>query len=301
MYYDDNFDELPHSERIPVSLIEPYLNRNHVLFTDNYYTSPNLAKFLLENGTYLVGTIRSTRKNFPKDLIDVPLEKGTAAFSRSQNHPEVLVSKYRDSKDKANKKQKVVYLLSTYHNSYMVETAKRNSDGSKVMKPSMITDYNIHMGGVDKVDQQLHGLHTLRRSYKWYRKLAFRLISQVALNAHKIYCIETDSQESFLEFLQKVITDLILLDEQQPCNIPNLREDITRLSARHFPSTKVAAHDATDKRPSKVCRVCYAKGKRTDKGHKLKTTYVCASCPSEPGLHPDKCFEEYHTLLDYSS
>jgi len=27
----------------------------------------------------------------------------------------------------------------------------------------MITDYNTHMGGVDKVNQQLHGLHTLRK------------------------------------------------------------------------------------------------------------------------------------------
>jgi len=112
MYYDDNFLEMPQSKRIPATLIKPYLNKNHVLYTDNYYTSTMLAKFRLQNRTHLVGTIRTNRKNFPKDLIDIPLEKRTAAFSQSTNISEVLVSKYRAIKDKFNKKQKVVYSLS---------------------------------------------------------------------------------------------------------------------------------------------------------------------------------------------
>ena len=42
------------------------------------------------------------------------------------------------------------------------------------------------MGGIDHVDQQLHSLHILRKSYKWYKKLSLRLISQVALNAQSV-------------------------------------------------------------------------------------------------------------------
>ncbi len=212
MYYDDNFNDLPASERIPVALMQPYFDKNHILFTDNYYTSPSLAKFLIGHGTHLVGTIRTNRKNFAYDLIDTNLEKGQASFAKLKRYeakqqegqspqepqqnanmedpediPHMIITKYRAVKDKANKKPKVVHLLSTFHNSKMVGTGK-NQDNNPVRKPSMITDYNKHMGGVDMVDQQLHGLHTLRKSYKWYKKLAFRLMSQAALNSHKVFC-----------------------------------------------------------------------------------------------------------------
>jgi len=42
------------------------------------------------------------------------------------------------------------------------------------------------MGGVD-VDQQLHGFMTLRKAYKWYKRLALRLMMQMTLNAYKAF------------------------------------------------------------------------------------------------------------------
>ena len=182
----------------------------------------------------------------------------------------------------------------------MVDTGKKDRDDNTIFKPSMVKDYNSHMGGVDKVDQQLHGLHTLRKSYKWYKKLAFHLISQVALNAHKVYQMETGSTDTFLDFLQSVIASLVIVRPDAPVPVPIADDSIARLTGRHFPSLKAPTEGAKDKRPTKKCRVCYAKGKRSDKGHVLKTVYVCRFCPSEPGLHPETCFEQYHTLVDYS-
>ena len=49
MFYDNEHSDMPTTERIPVALIEPFLNKGHILFTDNYYTSPSLAQHLLEN------------------------------------------------------------------------------------------------------------------------------------------------------------------------------------------------------------------------------------------------------------
>ena len=73
-----------------------------------------------------------------------------------------------------------------------------------------------------------------------------------------------------------------------------------RLTGRHFPSLMESSEGAKDKHPSKQCRVCDARGLRAPKGGKLKTCYVCASCPSEPGLHPGVCFQAFHTQLDFS-
>ena len=43
------------------------------------------------------------------------------------------------------------------------------------------------MGGVDPVDQQLHAIQALRKSYKWYNMLAFRLITQMSLTVFKAF------------------------------------------------------------------------------------------------------------------
>ena len=114
------------------------------------------------------------------------------------------------------------------------------------------------MGGVDRVDQQLHNISPLRKSYKWYKKLAFRIIMQIVLNAQKIYVLETGISITLLEFLRKVITSWVTVNEGLPVNRPQ-DETIIRLNGRHFPNLLIAQPDALDQRPVKRCRVCYAK------------------------------------------
>ena len=46
MFYEDGNEDMPSTERIPAALMEPFLDKGHILFTDNYYTSPSLATFL---------------------------------------------------------------------------------------------------------------------------------------------------------------------------------------------------------------------------------------------------------------
>jgi len=64
------------TEKIPITLLQPYLNNGHIFFTDNFYTTPRLAQYLLQNGTGLVGTVKPNRKNFPKALASSSLGKG---------------------------------------------------------------------------------------------------------------------------------------------------------------------------------------------------------------------------------
>ena len=82
-------------------------------------------------------------------------------------------------------------------------------EGKPGRKPIYVKYYNHHEGGVDKVDQQLHYQHTLRKSYKWYCKLALRLISQVIVNAHKVYLAHTGGNIVFLDFMDNTIASLL--------------------------------------------------------------------------------------------
>ena len=114
-------------------------------------------------------------------------------------------------------------------------------------KPICVKYYNHHKGGVNKVDQQLHHQHTLRKSYKWYCKLALRLISQVILNAHKVYLAHTGGNIVFLDFMHNTIASL--LASTPKIIIPDVQipdDTHARLTGRHFTQVKKAATDASD-------------------------------------------------------
>ena len=56
-------------------LMENYLNKKHVVITDNFYTSMELAESLLQKGTYLVGQIKSNAKGLDKNWIAIQKEE----------------------------------------------------------------------------------------------------------------------------------------------------------------------------------------------------------------------------------
>ena len=183
----------------------------------------------------------------------------------------------------------------------MVETGKSNREGNQVMKPTMVSSYNTHMGGTDRIDQQLHSIQSLRKSNKWYKKLALRLVMQVTLNAHKVYQIHSGTDNMmYLQFLHGTIVLLLAVTPDIPIQVVGNDDTLQRLSERHFPSVRQQAQGTTSARPHKKCCVCTARGIKTAEGEPVKTVYICNYCPSKPGLDPDKCFEAYHSMLDYS-
>ena len=164
----------------------------------------------------------------------------------------------------------------------------------------MILEYNDQMGGVDLVDQQLHAYHTLCKTYKWYRKLALRLIMQCILNSHKVYQKHTGSKDDLLPFMHNVVACLLVSSPRLNKEIC-LKDTVHRLTGKYFPMKKKPNPGTKDPNPTKNCRVCYARGVNTNKGAPLKTVFVCRTCPSCPGLHIENCFEIYHIILDYSA
>jgi len=185
--------------------------------------------------------------------------------------------KYRANQYKANKKLKVVCLLSTDHCNEVVPSSKTDRDGNPVLKPTCVLDYNRCMGGVDLMDQQLQSLLVIRKAYKWYKKVFFRLLMQCLLSSHKMYK-PRGGRNDFLKFLHDIVTQLLALAPRlAPTRTP--LDSIARLTG-HFP-VKRAYEGQGSRRASKkkICRVCYACGLRTEKGGPIETTWVCDTCP----------------------
>ncbi|XP_033115345.1 uncharacterized protein LOC117115596 [Anneissia japonica] len=156
------------------------------------------------------------------------------------------------------------------------------------------------MGGVDMVDQQLHSVSVVRKTYKWYKKIALRLFMQCVLSAHKLHRKFTPSTKVFLADFKDLLTTLL-------CSSPKLNKDVAgretvhRLTGKHFPKKREEKAGNSKNKKDKMCCVCWARGLRTKAGREIKTVWIFPDCPSEPGLHADKdCFRTYHTKLDYS-
>ena len=62
------------SARVVIGLTKPIHNFGHIVFTDNFYTSPVLAKYLAGKDTYLCGTVRPNRIGYPADLVKTNAE-----------------------------------------------------------------------------------------------------------------------------------------------------------------------------------------------------------------------------------
>ena len=157
------------------------------------------------------------------------------------------------------------------------------------------------MGGVDFMDQQLDGLDVLRKFYKWYKRPFLILVMQCSLSAHKLYRLN-GGKDVFILFLN-VCTQLLLNASRSERLLRRSAVDnIARLTGRnHWPGRReTPAEWKGAKSKLKKCKVCMAKGKKTQ-GKETKTTWICKGCPGEPGLCVDKdCFEIYHTKFDFS-
>lgn len=178
------------TEQLTLNLVEPYLDLGYHLYTDNFYTSPHLAKYLFTRSTHLCGTVRPNRKGLPTlELANEDLQKGEMVHYESDDR-NMMVVKYREASDRASGQPKVVHMLSTIHDTSKKNTGRQTrGDNTPIIKPSCVFDYNKFMGGVDLTDQAL-GLGSLcpmRKTLKWYQKIFIRLLLQMILNAHKVY------------------------------------------------------------------------------------------------------------------
>lgn len=153
---------------VVMTLCGQLLNAGRVIVTDNYYTSMDLAKKLLEKQTNLLGTLRSNRKGNPKTVINKRLKKEELITKQSEHG--ITVLKRCDKSD--------ILVLSTLHGD---ETARVEHFRGNVNKPRAIIDYNAAKSSTDLSDQLSNYGTPLRRSMKWYHKVAIELLLGAAL------------------------------------------------------------------------------------------------------------------------
>lgn len=169
-------------EQVVVNLTEPYFEHYHHVFFDNFFTSVQLMKTLLEKKTYACGTVRANRKDWPeefktKNLKKLKMKKGE---SKVLHHDQVTATIWQD--------KRLVTLLSTNVNSFEDVTKVRRDKNSSVnvQCPQQIHVYNQNMGGVDLSDQKRSYYSVGHKSKKWWKAIFYFFLNVCIVNSHII-------------------------------------------------------------------------------------------------------------------
>jgi len=123
----------PLGTHVVLTLMEPYFGRGYNVTVDNFFTSAELAKKLLEKRTSLVNTLRLNRKEIP---VSSKLATHDSAFYSCDS---LNLVKYQA------KQTKTVVVLSTLH-----KVAACQTEGKK--KPESILCYSENKCGADMLD-----------------------------------------------------------------------------------------------------------------------------------------------------
>lgn len=139
------------------------------MYADNYFTSLQLCKELLEKQTYLTGTIRAISKGFSKQL------QNNSALKKSLPKHEYRSVEKGGVTFYAWKDTKIVRFITNVFSDSPSRISRCQKDGSLqfISYPSLLPAYNKFMGGVDLGDlfKATYGID--RKSKRWWLRFFF--------------------------------------------------------------------------------------------------------------------------------
>ena len=268
------------------------LDDGHHVFSDRYYTSLDVSKYLAEEkNMYFTGTLNTNRKGLPKEVKKMKMKHLERKFFRDEQGagPHIVVA-WRDKKA-----SKPVVALSTFHNNETVQKQRRF--GHTVTMPKLIADYYDNMNGCDRADQAIgYYCNFDRKSYKWWKKLFWWILEVAQYNAFVLYNLHQGSGEKRLTLLQfkEALIQAITNEAAESSEEPILKRKRAGRPADTPVLTRLkdTKHLVTAVEKQRECRVCSFAVQNKRK----RTSYVCFSCPEKPHLCPKDCFLKYHTM-----
>eukprot|EP00117_Sycon_ciliatum_P041059 scpid73538/ scgid30091/ PiggyBac transposable element-derived protein 4 len=178
------------------------LQPGHIIYTDNYYTSPDLFTTLRGKKLGAVGTVRSNRRGLPAQM-KKKMKKTDP--TRHWRQGSLLAVAWFDKKQ--------VNMVSTIHEAEMLDIAirDRHSAGGHrhVKKPKCVDNYNSNMGGVDKCDQYVSYYRFPHRHQRWYLSIFHQLTEICVTNARVVFANITGHDMPLLEFRRKLLDGLL--------------------------------------------------------------------------------------------
>ena len=279
-------------------LCGPMYGKNQVLYVDSLFAKIDTALELKENGVFMVGSFRRSRKNLPPQLVPTNTRKKYIKLDSGQmlacslTHPDDVlnITAYQDRKTQ-------VFILNTVY--YPLATINATDDDTVADDeneiPVSLARYRRYMGGVDRANQKRKYYHTGRKNNRYWTYLVWYMVDVALVNSYECYkhhFPETKLQHKFFNI--NVAKQLIggFCSRNQRGN----REATKQALANVIQPENMALHKQVKfQGRQKGCKECSSRAKLTPSGRVPETIHGCEFCGVH--LHKGKCFASFHHRL----
>lgn len=282
--------DVPLGTHVVQTLAEPLFDKGHVIYMDNFFSSPALYKLLADNQTGACGTLRANRIGVPDQIKRAQPRAGQPPVTARDG--QILFISWYD--------KKVVNLITTVHSAVtyrkQVKSKQNPEHVREVDKPCAIQSYSQHMGGIDRADKAMTYYMVLHRTCKWWKKVFFYLLEVCFCNSLIIWRASHEKRINAEQFRLRVIHGML-----HGYNRPVTRTVGRPIVDRDRPDRLIGGDHYLGKNPQKLpngkpsrpdCVVC---SDRKKKRH--QTEYICKKC--NKAMCPLPCFERWYSLLNY--
>lgn len=274
--------------RVVTDMTRSLVNKNFIVYFDNYFTSlPLLRQLKLEN-IHACGTVRKDRKELPTNMKeDKTMKRGESDWRITDDG--IVSLKWVD--------KRIVRLASNFHNPELptgtVERKKKNGEKENITCPMMVIDYNSHMGYVDKADMMKNTYEIDRKSRKWWHRILWHFLDVTIVNSFIIFTQRTESRSLDLKtFRLSVVSGLIGAAPETPRRgrpsgeMPvNKFKPQVPLEKRWDQASHMPIHST-----SRRCALC------SSKAEQHRTRWSCSTCKIGLCLsEKKKFFIKYHS------
>lgn len=242
-------------------LIKPIEGSNRNITCDNWFSSIELAKTLLDKNLTYVGTLKKNKTEIPVEFLPA-------------KDRDVLSSVYGFTKDitllsYVPKEKKAVIMISTMH--HMI------SDDDETGKPEIIALYNQTKGGVDGLDHKCSNYSSSRRTRRWPMVVFYTIVDVgCGVNAYVLYqSYRNTPRMTRMDFLKMLASKLITphMTRRLASGYLPMELSVSIKRILHQPQRDVREADQEEPvfEKRKTCTSCPPRLKR-------KTKYPCAKC-----------------------
>lgn len=237
-------------------LVEPLEGSNRNITTDNWYTSPTLARDLLKEGLTCYGTMKKNKREIPPEFLPSKSRELKSTIFGFQK--DMMLASY------ATKKNKAVIMLSTLHDQPEINAITG--------KPEVIMDYNTTKGGVDTVDKMAAAYSVSRITRMWPQAIFHIFLNIAGINAQVLYFASEGAEPCRRRFFLKNLAFSLLKEHLLArSKIVTLPLDIkfTLKSHLNIPDPQEEAPALMDRKRGR-CKGC----------RNTTTTLKCDTCKS---------------------